>query len=161
MEQTGTEYEEFASALKRRREGAGLSRDELASAVGVSSSTIKALELGARNPSKELSRKLRRVLDINPEAGSTDSISVLNCWIAPGFSALGLLDSLIATVNGPGGSLEQSNLYLDPLSAAASCAACARSGLSHALRHHVSGKCSCHPAVDEGGRTGRGGAGVR
>ncbi len=121
MEQTGTDCEEFASALKRRREGAGLSRDELASAVGVSSSTIKALELGARNPSKELSRKLRRVLDINPEAGSTDSSSVLNCWIAPGFSALGLLDSLIATVNGPGGSLEQSNLYLDPLSAAAWC----------------------------------------
>lgn len=121
MEQAGPDSDEFATALKQSRESAGLSRDELASAVGVSSSTIKALELGARNPSKELSRKLRRVLDIEPESVSADAGSVLNCWIAPGFSALGLLDGLIAIVNGPGGSLEQSNLYLDPLSASAWC----------------------------------------
>lgn len=41
MEQAGPDSDEFATALKQSRESAGLSRDELASAVGVSSSTIK------------------------------------------------------------------------------------------------------------------------
>lgn len=51
-----------------------------------------------------------------------DDGSVLNCWIAPGFSPLSLLANVQATVNGPGGSLEQSALYLDHLGAAAWCA---------------------------------------
>jgi transcriptional regulator with XRE-family HTH domain len=110
---------DFAQQLRELRERKGLTREELAAAVRASASTVKAIELGQRQPSPALRAVLLRVLDVAP--AREDGGSVLNCWIAPGFSALGLLDSLIATVNGQGGALEQSNLYLDHLSAAAWC----------------------------------------
>lgn len=119
MEQPETVPQPYGETLRSLREGAGLSREELAAAVGVSSSTIKALELGRRNASPELAGKLDRALGAGAPISS--SASVLNCWIAPGFNALRLLADLVAKVNAAGGSLEQSLLYLDHRSAADWC----------------------------------------
>lgn len=113
------EAQPVGAVLKQKRECVGLSREELARAVGVSSSTIKAIELGNRKASPELAQKLDRVLGADSAAPVG---SVLNCWIAPGFNALRLLGDLVAKVNGAGGSLEQSLLYLDHRSAADWCA---------------------------------------
>lgn len=111
---------DFSVVLRELRERRGLTREELGAAARASASTIKAIELGQRQPSPALRAVLLRVLGESPALD--DGGSVLNCWIAPGFSPLGLLANVQATVNGPGGSLEQSALYLDPLGAAAWCA---------------------------------------
>lgn len=121
MDQAETCRDEFGGMLRERREALGLSRAALARAVRASESTIKAIELGQRKPSEDLLRRLSRCGAVD-DAAQARSSSVLNCWIAPGFSALRMLGDLIAKANAAGGSIEQSLLYLDHASAAAWCA---------------------------------------
>lgn len=111
---------DFGRQLRELRMQAGISRSELARRALISESTVKALELGQRSPSPAVRSSLLAALGKDEQAQA--QTAVLNCWIAPGFSPLAMLANVQATVNGPGGSLEQSALYLDPLGAAAWCA---------------------------------------
>ncbi len=120
MNTESVELSDFGQQLRELRTRAGLSRAELARAVRISESTVKALELGQRSPSSAVRSALWAALGQLDQAA--ESAAVLNCWIAPGFSPLAMLANVQATVNGPGGSLEQSALYLDPLGAASWCA---------------------------------------
>ena len=47
---------------------------------------------------------------------------LLNCWLAPGFDPIKMLRELVQQLNGRGGHVEQSYLYLDHMSAACWCA---------------------------------------
>ncbi len=104
------ELSDFGQQLRELRARAGFSRAELARAVRISESTVKALELGQRSPSSAVRSALLAALGQLDQAA--ESAAVLNCWIAPGFSPLAMLANVQATVNGPGGSLEQSALGL-------------------------------------------------
>lgn len=104
------ELSDFGQQLRELRTRAGFSRAELARAVRISESTVKALALGQRSPSSAVRSALLAALGQLDQAA--ESAAVLNCWIAPGFSPLAMLANVQATVNGPGGSLEQSELGL-------------------------------------------------
>lgn len=52
--------------LRRYRDAAGLSQQQLADRVGIGKSYISALELGYRAPNLNLLVKLAQALDVNP-----------------------------------------------------------------------------------------------
>lgn len=115
--------------LRQRREAARLSRAVLAARAGLSESTLKNLESGRHVPSRttlghlcavpELQLDLSAVLLAAPPAPEPP---LLNCWLAPGFEPLQMLRELVQQLSGSGGHIEQSLLYLDPMSAACWCA---------------------------------------
>ncbi len=51
-----------------------------------------------------------------------------NCWLAPEFDPIKMIRELEMQLNGWGGHIDQSHLYLDPLSAACWCALSAHEG---------------------------------
>jgi transcriptional regulator with XRE-family HTH domain len=119
---------EWGADLVERRRAAGLSRAVLAERAGISESTLRNVETGRRVPTRttimhlqsvpelridpspigeHLSRRRRRAQDFAP-----------NCWLTPEYDALKLHGELTMVLNGRGGELEQTYLYLDPSSAA-------------------------------------------
>jgi SAM-dependent methyltransferase len=55
-----------------------------------------------------------------------------NCWIAPEFDPIKMIRELQMQLNGRGGHIDQTHLYLDPLSAACWCALAEQEGYSAA-----------------------------
>ncbi len=119
--------------LRQRRKAANLSRLELARLAGISESTIKNLETGRRPPTAMVLARLMAVVELGLEPSSAfwqhpsaepdaDKGPTLNCWLAPGFEPLKMLKELVMQVNGRGGHIEQSHMYLDHMSAACWCA---------------------------------------
>ncbi|CCC82552.1 multiprotein bridging factor aMBF1 [Thermoproteus tenax] len=56
--------EEYAEVIKRARESLGLSREALASYIGVKESVLKRIESGQLMPDIELARKLEKALGV-------------------------------------------------------------------------------------------------
>lgn len=115
----------FAERVVRAREAIGLSQRELAERSGLSARTIVNIENGKRAPAQETILRLLMVRELGiglkevpwrvvarPEVGSLP-----NCWIAPGYESLKMFADLIEVVNGPGGKVEQTMMYLDHRSA--------------------------------------------
>lgn len=115
----------WIASLRERREVAGFTQAELARRAGVSEGTIKRIESG-----KEVSRdtllrlvgvpelRLHEMVPPGPLGVEEAEPSFLpNCWIAPGFNALDLTQEMIRELNGQGGHIDQTHLYLDPISA--------------------------------------------
>jgi transcriptional regulator with XRE-family HTH domain len=118
------QFGDFRVQLRERREAAGMSRAELARRSGVSQTTIRNLEQ-LRQPLSE--RTLLRLLSVielgmdppsNPALRDEGRGPHLNCWLAPGFDPIKALKELVQLANGQGGYVEQSYMYLDPMSAA-------------------------------------------
>ncbi len=122
--------EQLARLLRQRREAAHLSRATLAVRAGLSESTLKNLESGRHLPTRSTLYQLCAVPDLHLDLTSLlrcDPFSApegppLNCWLAPGFEPIKMLRELVQQINGSGGHIEQSNLYLDHMSAACWCA---------------------------------------
>lgn len=110
--------------LRAQRERAGLSQEQLAKAAGLSVRTLRNVELGHADPSEETARRLRAVeaLHMSPAADPTppDPTDDLrpNSWLAPHYDVLKLSQDMIDVLNSPGGTFEQTFLYLDGASAA-------------------------------------------
>jgi len=120
---------EWGADLARRRRAAGLSRTALAERAGISDSTLRNVETGRRAPTRTTIMHLQSVpeLRIDPSPIGPQIISrrrhaqdlLPNCWLAPEYDALKLHNEMTMLLNGRGGHLEQTYLYLDPSSAAA------------------------------------------
>ena len=116
--------------LMHRREAAGLSRPVLAERAGISESTLRNVEKGRRPPTRTTIMHLQSVPELRIETGPPSyapgrdyketGISP-NCWLAPEYDALKLHQEMKMQLNGRGGHIEQTYLYLDPISAAAWC----------------------------------------
>ena len=121
----------WGADLVRRRQAAGLSRPVLAERAGLSESTLRNVETGRRPPTRTTIMHLQSVpeLRIDPSPIGeqiTDRRQRAqdfspNCWLTPEYDALKLNSELTMLLNGRGGHLEQTYLYLDPSSAAAWC----------------------------------------
>ena len=117
--------------LEQRRQAAGLSRKVLADRAGISESTLRNVEKARRPPTRTTIMHLQSVpeLRIDPSPIGNQIISrrqptqdfAPNCWLAPEYDALKLHSELTMQLNGRGGHIEQTYLYLDPTSAAAWC----------------------------------------
>ncbi len=108
-----------------------MTRATLAARAGVSESTLKNLEAGRHHATHttlsllcavpELQLELPHLL-YAPGLIKTEAGPPLNCWLAPGFEPLKMLKELVQQIDGRGGHIEQSYLYLDHMSAACWCA---------------------------------------
>lgn len=118
--------EEIARLVRERRLNCGLSVLGLAQRVGLSESTIKHVESPTRPITRttllhlagaaELGLNFDDLLFEQPVAEQT---APMNCFIAPGFDPVKMVMELGEKLNGTGGVIEQTNVYLDHQSAAA------------------------------------------
>jgi len=118
--------------LEQRRKAAGLSRMMLAQRAGISESTLRNVEKGRRPPTRTTLMHLQSVpelrIDPTPIGGHVAGRHKLgqefapNCWLAPEFDALKQHREMTMLLNGRGGHVEQTYLYMDHPSAAAWCA---------------------------------------
>lgn len=107
----------FGDDLRTRRASAGMSQTQLATAAGVDVRTIRNLEASHVKPSPDTLARLRGVPELGLE-GEGSAELVPNAWFAPHLDALQLHRDMHDVLNGPGGSFEQTYLYLDGKSAA-------------------------------------------
>ncbi len=119
----------WGADLVERRKAAGLSRTVLAERAGLSESTLRNVETGRRAPTRTTIMHLQSVpeLRIDPtpigdhiaDRRRVHQDVSPNCWLTPEYDALKLHNEMTMLLNGRGGHLEQTYLYLDPSSAAA------------------------------------------
>lgn len=118
---------EWARLLRERREAAGFSRAELARRAGIAEATLKRIESGLRPPSSDVLLRLLatpelRLREVPPAAlggdGAAPGFSP-NGYFPPGVNAIELWQEMIRALNGQGGHVDQTHLYLDHHSAAA------------------------------------------
>lgn len=119
----------WSALLRARRESSGLSRKMLSELSGVPEAALQRLEEGTYAPSQMALLHLLSVpqlkletSDLPWEASAIDPNLALNCWLAPGFDPVKMVKELSLQVNGNGGHIEQSYLYMDHMSAAHWCA---------------------------------------
>lgn len=132
---------EWGARLRTRREAGGLTRDQLARLAGVADSTIRNLETGRHRPTRQILMRLQSVPDLgipspvaDPSAalatspGEDDGLDSFscNCWFAPEYDSIQMAQDMVQSLNGRGGHVEQTHLYIDPASAAAWCAVTAQ-----------------------------------
>lgn len=123
--------------VRVRRNAAKLSILDLAKRAGVCKNTVHNIERGKH---KQNADTLRRVLSV-PELGisTTEPIGSLTEWqpnasIPHGYDPVQMTLELIRLANGPGGSMEQTFLYLDGQSAADWLAICSTESFSDSFR---------------------------
>lgn len=114
-------YKGMPTRLKRLRKERGLTPHGLAKIAGLSRTAVTDLESAKTAPHVDTIERLARALDVPPAwlaFGDSGMPLSLNHRIAPGFDPMTLSRDLLAIVNGCGGPIEQSFLYIDPFGAA-------------------------------------------
>jgi len=117
--------EEFGQLVASLRTAARLSRRELSRRTGLSEKTIWNVEDGSNVPTHATVLRLLSVKELGlsseqvpwQQESVSDFGSAPNCWIAPGYEPLKLFNELFEVLNGPGGTVEQTFVYLDHQSA--------------------------------------------
>lgn len=121
---------QWGKVLRRKREGCSLTRAQLGQMSGVSESTIRNLECGRHTPTRSVIMKLQAVRDLGlspalpttAEQKEQENTFSCNCWFAPEYDSIKMFGEMVQRLNGSGGQIEQTHLYIDPASAAAWCA---------------------------------------
>lgn len=149
----------FADLLRQRRAASGLTQVDLVRLTGLSISTVKGLEAGRQVPSRTTLLQLLSVRELGLrteelQTGRSAQPWQPNCYLPPRYDPVQLAMDMLVVVNGPGGHLDQSHLYLDSQSAADWLAICEsemyigiRSALFAELEH-----CARFIAADVGNR---------
>ncbi len=114
-------YKGMPARLKRTRKERGLNPTALGKMAGLSRTAVTDLESGRSAPHVDTIERLARALDVSPAwlaFGDSGMPVSMNHRIAPGFDPMTLSKNLVDIVNGCGGPIEQSYLYIDPFGAA-------------------------------------------
>lgn len=113
----------FAAVLRDKRTAAGLTQEGLAERSGLSKRTISNIETSGQAPSRSTLVRLLAVhelrlavSDFSPDV-KADPAWAPNCWLSPQYNPSELMKDMVNLVNGPGGQLDQTFLYLEPQSA--------------------------------------------
>lgn len=136
---SGAESGHLLGLLVRRRRGqAELLLEELAKRAGLCKNTIHNIEHSAHVPSPETLRRLFNVselglspVDLQPPAPPDWSP---NSWVSQDYNPVQMIAELQRLVNGPGGSIEQTFLYLDGQSASDWLSICSTETFSDSFR---------------------------
>lgn len=121
-----TDWRAWGRIVRQRREELGWTRLTLSKLASVADSTLRNLETGKHKPTLNVLKRLQAIgqLGLAPPEGSAvqdDDAFLCNCWIAPEYDSIKLIRELVSRLNGSGGQIEQTHLYIDPASAAAWC----------------------------------------
>lgn len=116
---------EFGQLVVSLRAAAGLTRRELSQRSGLSEKTIWNVEECSNVPTHATVLRLLAVKELGltteqvpwQQKSTVDFGATPNCWIAPGYEPLKLFTELFDVLNGPGGDVEQTFVYLDHQSA--------------------------------------------
>lgn len=123
-EATGTER--FGDLLREHRTQAGLTQRQLADYSGLSIGLIRRLEQSDTPPTRKSLLSLCTVQELKlvpPEVSTLPTNREFrnplspNWYMSPGFDSVSMIDDLAQLMNGSGGSLEQTYVYLDHKSA--------------------------------------------
>jgi transcriptional regulator with XRE-family HTH domain len=124
-EREATGAQRFGELLRQHRSAAGLTQRQLANYSGLSISLIRKLEQGDTQPTRSSLLGLCSVGELRlvpPEVTAVPTIPdqqrlAPNWYISPGFDSVSMIDDLAQVMNGSGGSIEQTYVYLDHKSA--------------------------------------------
>lgn len=106
----------FGQLLRSRREEAKLSIAALATKAGLSRNTIVNLEQGLTAPSPQTLRRLVAVKALHLTEITRDE-PTSEAWFTEAYNPMAMTRGMGKVLNGPGGQVEQTYLYLDPQSA--------------------------------------------
>ena len=107
----------FGELLRRRREEAGLSVADLARKTGVVRTTIHNIEQGLTSASPQTLKLLASVKALRLTELDNSRDGSLEAWFTEQYNPMQMVRGMGAVLNGPGGQIEQTLLYLDPQSA--------------------------------------------
>ena len=108
----------FGELLRRRREEAGLSVADLARKTGVVRTTIHNIEQGLTTASPQTLKLLASVKALRLTELDASQTAAADTWFTQQYDPMQMVRGMDAVLNGPGGQIEQTLLYLDPQSAA-------------------------------------------
>ena len=136
----------FGERLLHRRTEAKLTQKEIGARVGVSATFVRFIENGSKSPSRatllrllavpELKLKVSDVVRRSPD--DEDIGWMPNSMLSPRYDPVTMVREMTGVLNGSGGQLEQSHLYLDPQSAADWMASCNAAAYIAAYRSSLS-----------------------
>lgn len=127
----------FGELLRKRRAQSELSQDDVAKLAKLSKNTIFNIEQGLVTPTAETLRRLWSVPELGLSAADVNAPPSdwrPNSWVPEGYDPVQMTLNLIRTVNGPGGAIEQTYLYLDGQSAADWLAICSTESFADSYR---------------------------
>jgi len=107
----------FGELLRRRREEAGLSVADLARKTWVVRTTIHNIEEGLTSASPQTLKLLASVKALRLTELDNSRDGSLEAWFTEQYNPMQMVRGMGAVLNGPGGQIEQTLLYLDPQSA--------------------------------------------
>ena len=116
----------FGDVLRQHRNEAGLTQQQLADFSGLSLSSIRKLEQGDNQPTRTTLLGLCSVPELKlipdevttlPAVKEYSNHLAPNWYVSPGFDSVSMMADLGQQINGSGGSIEQTYVYLDPKSA--------------------------------------------
>jgi len=107
----------FGELLRSRREEAKLSVADLARKTGLVRTTIHNIEQGLTTASPQTLKLLASVKALRLTELDTSREGALDAWFTEQYNPMQMVRGMGAVLNGPGGQIEQTLLYLDPQSA--------------------------------------------
>ncbi len=125
-EREATGAQRFGELLRQHRAEAGLTQQQLADYSGLSISLIRKLEQGDTHPTRSSLLGLCSVAELKlvpPEVTAIPTVReqrhslAPNWYVSPGFDSVTMIDDLAQVMNGSGGSIEQTYVYMDHKSA--------------------------------------------
>lgn len=116
----------FGEVLRHHRDEAGLTQEQLASYSGLSLSYIRKLEQGSKPPARTAVLALCSVAELKLVPSEITTLPAVreysyrlapNWYVSPNFDSVQMLHDFAMQLNGGGGSVEQTYVYLDHKSA--------------------------------------------
>ncbi len=116
----------FGEALRQHRDESGFTQEQLAEHAGLSASLIRKLEQGSKLPTRDTLLRLCSVPELKLIPQEISTLPAIrersyrlapNWYVPPGFDSMKMLSEFTSQINGGGGAIEQTHVYLDHKSA--------------------------------------------
>ena len=116
----------FGEALRQHRDESGFTQEQLAEHAGLSASLVRKLEQGSKLPTRDTLLRLCSVPELKLIPQEISTLPAIrersyrlapNWYVPPGFDAMKMLSEFTSQINGGGGAIEQTHVYLDHKSA--------------------------------------------
>ena len=116
----------FGEILRQHRDESGFTQEQLAEHAGLSASLVRKLEQGSKLPTRDTLLRLCSVPELKLIPKEISTLPAIrersyrlapNWYVSPGFDSMQMLTDFTNQINGGGGAIEQTHVYLDHKSA--------------------------------------------